>query len=80
MQPRKVLPLCERRGQGSGGGSMEPFVWEPPPSTPVASTVLAGFGPKAYHRGSCSASAGPDVIAEGGGGGRGWTLVAFKAD
>lgn len=39
---------------------------------------LTGIDPRPVIETGCSASAGPDGIAEGGGRDRGWTRVAFK--
>lgn len=61
---------------------MEPFVCKTaplpppapppnPPSTQAASTILTGLGSEFCHRGRFLCLAGPDVIAEGGGRGRG---------
>lgn len=80
MKPLKVVPLCERPGQGSGGGSMEPFVCKPPP-TPSPQALrqppwsLLALDLSFVIEAGCSALAGPNVIAEGGGRGRGWTSV-----
>lgn len=78
LKPQKVVPLCERPGQGSGGGSMEPFVCKPPPTPqalkqpPQSSLALdLSFVIEA----GCFALGGPDVIVEGGGRGRRWTPV-----
>lgn len=81
MQPEKVLPLCVMPGQGSGGGSMEPFVCKSPTkhSGGLHSPCWLVLDSGHVVETGCSTSAGPNVIAEGGGIGRGWTLVVFEA-